>query len=80
MAPSIGCHEWDYENGFSDQTYLVETALFKKPIYNEYHNFSDRFPIYGGELFEKRVDSYMQNRNLFRASNRYVYYTHKDLR
>lgn len=77
MAPQINCEEWSYEKGFSDQAYLIETAFFKRTIYNEYSPASDRYPAYGGELFEKRVDSYMQNHNFFRANNRYVHYIHK---
>jgi hypothetical protein len=77
-ATDTDSREWSYEKGFSDQAYLIETAFFKRPIYNEYHPASDRFPEYGGELFEKRVDSFIQNHDVTRANSRYVHYTHKN--
>jgi hypothetical protein len=46
--------------GFSDQCYLVRTDNFREKIYNFRHPASERYPKYGGELFEKRVDSYMR--------------------
>jgi hypothetical protein len=44
-----------YGFGFSDQMYLIRSADFKKPIYEFYDPASERYPKYGGELFEKRV-------------------------
>ena len=41
--------------GFSDQCYLINTDVFKQKIYNFKHPASDRYPVYGGELFEKNV-------------------------
>ena len=46
--------------GFSDQCYLINTEVFKNPIYNFKHPYLERYPKYGGNLFEKRVDSYMR--------------------
>lgn len=44
--------------GFSDQMYLVRTADFRSPsVYHETNPASARYPDYGGELFEKRVDA-----------------------
>ncbi|WP_224997323.1 hypothetical protein [Cesiribacter sp. SM1] len=62
--------------GFSDQCYLVQTDLFKKGIYNTRHEDSERYPSYGGELFEKRVDSFMRNNNLKRITHKQAYYRH----
>ena len=45
--------------GFSDQCYLVKADVFRAKIYDFKHPNSERYPKYGGELFEKRVDSYM---------------------
>lgn len=39
--------------GFSDQCYLVRTLDFRARIYGERHPASERYPAYGGELFEK---------------------------
>lgn len=47
--------------GFSDQCYLINTEVFKDRIYVYHHPVSDRYPSYGGELFEKRVDSFMRS-------------------
>lgn len=64
--------------GFSDQCYLVRTDLFRQPIYNEQHPASARYPRYGGELFEKRVDSYLRNHDLIRLVHRQVSYFHRN--
>jgi hypothetical protein len=66
--------------GFSDQCYLVRADRFKKSIFNESHPDSERYPKYGGELFEKRVDSYMRNNGLFRISSQKVSYIHKNFK
>lgn len=64
--------------GFSDQCYLAKTEIFNGNIYNEKNIFSERYPKYGGELFEKRVDSYMRNHNLYRLNYLCLSYTHKN--
>lgn len=56
--------------GFSDQTYLIRTADFKRKIYNEKNRMSERYPKYGGELFEKRVDSFMRNNEKLRITHK----------
>lgn len=65
-------------HGFSDQCYLIRTNDFRRPIYNEHHALSARYPEYGGELFEKRVDSYMRNHQLYRITSKKCSYTHKN--
>jgi len=70
---------WYVGYGFSDNCYLVPTKLFKQPIYNEHHPDSARYPIYAGECFEKRVDSYMRNHQLLRLSYKTLWYSHKNL-
>jgi hypothetical protein len=62
--------------GFSDQMYLVRTEQFRQPIYGETHEASGRYPKYGGESFEKRVDSWMRNHGLLRATYRHANYVH----
>ncbi|WP_010262395.1 hypothetical protein [Treponema primitia] len=64
--------------GFSDQCYLIRTDDFKKDIYNYSHPASKRYPKYGGELFEKRVDSYMQTKGLLRLIARHESYIHRN--
>ncbi len=64
--------------GFSDQCYLVRTEEFRQRIYNESHPASARYPKYGGELFEKRVDSWMQNHGHLRATYKHAHYIHKN--
>ncbi len=65
--------------GCSDQCYLIETDRFrKKDIYNEKHPASDRYPKYGGELFEKRVDSFLRNNDLYRITSKETTYIHKN--
>jgi hypothetical protein len=64
--------------GFSDQCYLIRTKDFRQPIYNEHHEVSARFPEYGGELFEKRVDSHMRNHNLYRITSKKNSYMHNN--
>ncbi len=64
--------------GFSDQCYLVEAERYRKPIYNEQHPASERYPKYGGELFEKRIDSYMHNHDLLRITSKHLSYFHRN--
>lgn len=69
---------WYVGQGFSDQCYLVKTAIFRAPIYSEKHPFSERYPDYGGELFEKRADSHMRNHGLLRLMNKQFSYRHRN--
>jgi hypothetical protein len=64
--------------GFSDQCFLIRTKDFKAPIYNETNPLSERYPKYGGETFEKRVDSWMRNHNFLRLTFKHGYYLHED--
>lgn len=43
--------------GFSVQCYLVRAQELLDAELNMRHEASERYPVYGGELFEKRVDS-----------------------
>ena len=67
-----------YGYGFSDQMYLVRTSDFRAPIYSEFNKASKRYPSYGGELFEKRVDSWMRNNECLRATFKHGSYIHKN--
>jgi len=64
--------------GFSDQMYLIRTDDFKQRIYEYYDNASERYPEYGGELFEKRVDSWMRQNNYLRATYKHGSYIHNN--
>lgn len=64
--------------GFSDQMYLVRSRDFKNQIYNETNPESERYPSYGGELFEKRVDSWMRNHGFNRYVCKYGSYMHRN--
>jgi hypothetical protein len=64
--------------GFSDQMYLVRTKDFKGQIYNSHHPSSDRYPEFAGELFEKRVDSWLRVNNFYRATIKKGFYTHRN--
>ena len=64
--------------GFSDQCYLIRTTDFQLPIYNETNPASERYPKYGGELFEKRVDAWMRNHGCLRATIKSCSYIHKN--
>ena len=65
--------------GFSDQCYLINTEVFKQKIYNYHHLDSERYPEYGGELFEKRVDSYMRCHNKYRITHKSISYVSKNI-
>jgi hypothetical protein len=62
--------------GFSDQCYLARTDTFKTQIYNYTHPASSRYPIHGGESFEKRVDAYMQSNSFQRLTSMRESYMH----
>jgi hypothetical protein len=64
--------------GFSDQCYLVRTTDFKQRIFNETHPASERYPQYGGELFERKVDSWMHNHDFLRATYKKGTYLHRN--
>jgi hypothetical protein len=64
--------------GFSDQMYLIRTEEFRRPIYNEHNEKSSHYPDYGGELFEKRVHSWMLNHNRYRATYLGLSYKHRN--
>jgi hypothetical protein len=61
-------------NGFSDQCYLVRSSDFKARIYGESHPDSQRYPVYGGELFEKRVDSWLRSNGYQRCTYKHGSY------
>lgn len=64
--------------GFSDQCYLIETERFKRRIYNYTHPDSQRYPEYGGELFEKRIDAYMRSTDQYRITSKKASYLHRN--
>lgn len=69
---------WYYSFGFSDQCYLIKVSEFRKDIYNFTHTESERYPKYGGELFEKRVDAYMRTKTKMRITSKNCSYEHNN--
>jgi len=73
-----GDSEFAYSNGFSDQCYLIKPEKFRANIYNEQNPFNDLFPVYGGELFEKRVNAYLRKNDLIRLASKKAAYRHRN--
>jgi len=67
-----------YGYGFSDQMYLIRAADYKQKIYEHYNAASERYPKFAGELFEKRVDSWMRENQLLRATFKHGNYLHEN--
>jgi hypothetical protein len=63
------------KEGFSDQLFLVKTNDFKKRIYNEIRGDSSHFPR--GDVFERRVFSFMKNHKWKRIIYSKGSYTHE---
>jgi len=60
--------------GFTDQIYIIKTKKFKEDIYHYSHPMSERYPKYGGECFEKRIDSFMRcNQHYGVVHKNYIY-------
>jgi hypothetical protein len=64
--------------GFPDQCYLVRTNDFRQQIYSYTHPASERYPKYGEELFEKRVDSFMRTKERYRLTSIKANYIHSN--
>lgn len=72
-------HDFYVGYGFSDQMYLVRTADFRSPsVYHQTNPASARYPAYGGELFEKRVDAWMRNNGFHRLTYKHGSYEHEN--
>lgn len=71
---------WNFfvaDEGFSDQMFLVRRNDFRAPIYSEVRADGAHYPR--GDVFEKRVFSYMKNRQWERITFRRGSYTHKNI-
>jgi hypothetical protein len=68
-----------YTYGFSDQCFLLEAKRLHGDIYNHYHYYTERYPLYGGDLFEKRVNNYMCVNQLSRIVKKGAFYSHEKL-
>jgi len=71
--------DWYYGYGFSDQCFLVEVKRLQGNVYNYYHVESERYPVYGGNLFEKRIDNFMRSQELGRITKKDVCFIHEKL-
>lgn len=69
---------WFYSYGFSDQCYLIKVSDFRNDIYKCNHAYSERYPKYGGELFEKRIDAYMRTNAKKRITSKACSYEHNN--
>lgn len=72
---------WNFfyaNEGFSDQQFLVKKSTFRAPIYGEIREDSHHYPR--GDVFEKRVFSFLKNRDLERIICRRGSYTHENIR
>ena len=80
-SESIEKYNDDYyiSQGFSDQCYLINVEEFKNKIYNYKHPKSERYPKYGGGLFEKRVDAFMRCNKKYRLVSNKVSYVSKNI-
>jgi len=59
--------------------YLMRTSDFRSPsVYHETNPASARYPAYGGELFEKKVDSWMRNHGFHRLTYKHAAYSHRN--
>ena len=65
------------KRGFSDQMFLVKSDEFRRPMYGEIHPDSSHFPR--GDVWEKRVFSFLLNRGWERITYRWGSYTHKNI-
>jgi len=71
---------WNFyqaKEGFSDQVFLVRGRDFRQAIYAELRPDAAHFPR--GDVFEKRVFSYMKNHGWERITFRRGSYTHKNI-
>jgi hypothetical protein len=71
--------DWSFyiaKQGFSDQMFLVKSGDFRAPIYGEVRFDSAHYPR--GDVFEKRVFSYMKNHGWERITFRRGSYTHEN--
>ncbi len=72
---------WNFffaKEGFSDQQFLVKKSTFRAPIYGEIREDSHHYPR--GDVFEKRVFSFLKNRNCERIICRRGSYTHENIK
>lgn len=83
FQPELAHKESTFENhiyyqgfGFSDQCFLIKKELFSNPIYNYHHPSSNRYPVYSGHSFERRVNSFMQIHQKKRIILKKVSYEH----
>lgn len=65
--------------GFSDQCYLIRKEDFNKNTFMFHHPDADEiYPSYGGELFEKKIYSYMRFQDKHRITFKKSFYRHQN--
>jgi len=69
--------DWHFGCSFSDQCFLIKTNDFIGKIYNEEDILSDAwYPKYAGNSFEKRISSYLKNKQYLRVTSKHSSYKH----
>lgn len=71
---------WNFffaKEGFSDQQFLVRKDVFCKPIYSDIRSDSHHYPR--GDVFEKRVFSFLKNHGYERLIARAGSYIHQNI-
>lgn len=63
---------------FSDQCFLCKTAVFKGDVYRYEHVDSNRFPLYAGNSFERRVNSFLNTAGFYRLTAKDIRFIHCD--
>ena len=62
--------------GFSDQCCLLPVNQYRQPIYHFDHPDSERYPLYAGFSFERRIDSWMRSQGKLRLTHAKAVYNH----
>lgn len=55
-------------------------GCIKNNIYNFTHSDSERYPKYGGELFEKKCDAFMRTNNKYRIASAMIVYVSNNIK
>ena len=69
-----------YSKGFSDQCFLIPVEAYRQNIYGYIHPVTEqRYPVYGGNCFERRVGAYLHSTDYWRLTYAKATYIHKDV-
>lgn len=65
-------------HAFSDQCFLCKVAVFKGDIFRFEHSDSNRFPLYAGNSFERRINSFLNTSESYRLTAKNIKFIHCD--